>query len=329
MILIFSFIIIFCALAYSASMTYVYKYRGTARYDSLTQYFRKAWPVFAPFNCLLYIFTEKRACKPIMDTKDFSELDAIQENWEVIRDEAQALLDSGLFDNTKDPESDAYYDIGFRSFYKYGWSKFYLKWYGHTQKSALKLCPKTSALLAKIPSVNGAMFSTLPPEGKLTKHIDPVASSLRYHLGLATPNSKDCYISVDDETYSWKDGEAFIFDETYIHFVNNNTDKNRLILMCDIDRPTNWIGSIINAPIKFLMGIVSLVPNMPGDNRGIANLIFSNITPFLRSLKKLKESNRPLYILVKNTINVSLVLLALLALAAVVYFVSKLISGMN
>ncbi len=288
MILTLSTLIILVAAIYTASMYYVFKFRGEARYDSSTQYFRKGWPVFAPINCLLYILTKPRAQKPIMDMTEFTELDAIKENWEVISKEGQALFESGQLNVSQDPKADAYYDIGFRTFYKYGWSKFYLKWYGHSHNSALKLCPETSKILAKIPSVNGAMFSTLPPNSELTRHIDPVASSLRYHLGLKTPNSDDCFINVDEKTYSWRDGDAFIFDETYLHFVKNNTDSDRLILMCDIDRPTNFLGSIFNAPLKFIMGVVSLVPNMDGDRRGIANLIFANITPFLASLKRLK-----------------------------------------
>ena len=28
-----------------------------------------------------------------------------------------------------------------------------------------------------------------------------------------------------------------LFDETYIHFVENNTDVTRIILLCDIERP--------------------------------------------------------------------------------------------
>jgi beta-hydroxylase len=323
MIITFSILVFLLATTYAASMYYVFKYRGTARYENSTQYFRKAWPIFAPLNCILYLLTQKRAQKPIMDMNDFKELDLIKENWEIISKEAQELFANGQFNISQNPKENAYYDIGFRTFYKYGWSKFYLKWYGHTHKSALKLCPETTRILSKIPSVNGAMFSTLPAKSELTRHIDPIASSLRYHLGLKTPNSNDSFINVDGNTYSWRDGDAFIFDETYLHFVKNNTDENRLILMCDIDRPTNIFGKIFNMPIKFLMGIISLVPNLKGDNRGIANIIFSKITPFLASLKKLKENNRPLYLLVKNSINLSLVLLALIVIAGIVFLVKE------
>ena len=56
-------------------------------------------------------------------------------------------------------------------------------------------------------------------------------------MGLITPNSPDCYINVDGETYYWRDGEAVVFDETFIHYAENKTDQNRIILFADVERP--------------------------------------------------------------------------------------------
>jgi hypothetical protein len=78
-----------------------------------------------------------------------------------------------------------------------GRKRFYLKWYDDFLPSAGSLCPKTVELLNAIPSVHGAMFAMLPPGGKLGAHRDPFAGSLRYHLGLVTPNSNKCRILVD------------------------------------------------------------------------------------------------------------------------------------
>src|SRR4029079_11579573 len=95
----------------------------------------------------------------------------------------------------------------------------------------------TSQLLASIPSVNAAMFALLPPGARLVAHRDPFAGSVRYHLGLSTPNSEQCRIIVDGQLYYWKDGEPVVFDETYIHRAENQTDVQRLILFCDVERP--------------------------------------------------------------------------------------------
>lgn len=306
MLLIFSFIL--------GSITYVYLYRGKARYENLGEYLRKGWPIFSPLNCLLYMFTQSKARHPIINLDNFHELDEIQNNWEVIREEVVNLYRQRYFELTKKPGSQAFYDIGFRTFFKYGWSRFYLKWYGYTHDSAKKLCPNTVRILEQIPSVNGAMFSILPVNGQLTRHLDPLACSLRYHLGLDTPNSDDCFINVDGVSYSWRNGKALLFDETYPHYARNDSDQYRLILMCDVDRPMNFLGRFINFFYKGLMRL-TVVPNIEGDKRGFANILFSGLAPVNQKLKALKQTNKKLYLLIKYTINLTLILLTFAIIA--------------
>lgn len=307
------------------SMAYVYRVRGTVRYDTLSEYLRKSWPIFAPLNCLLYMFTEKRAQRPIMDLQQFPELEEIRKNWELIRREAIALYEGGNFETAKDPNSVAHHDVGFRTFYKYGWSKFYLRWYGYTHDSARRLCPETAKLLEKIPAVNGAMFSLLPVGSKLTRHADPIACSLRYHLGISTPNDDRCYINIDGTNYSWRDGEALLFDETYLHFAFNNSDRYRLILMCDVERPTNLIGTLINLVYKQLMKW-TVVPNMDGDRRGLANRVMGSLAPVFARSKELKKTNRNAYRVLKYSVNGFLILALLGILAGAVSLVQSLFS---
>ncbi len=305
------------------SITYVYAFRGTQRYSSFKEYIRKGWPFTSPLNSFLYLFTQKRAKKPIMNFSDFPELNIIKENWEVIREEAIALKNQNLFDQTTDKNSDSYYDLGFRTFYKYGWSKFYLTWYGSTHNSAKRLMPKSTALLEKVKCVNGSMLTILPPGSQLTRHLDPMACSLRFHLGLSTPNDDKCFINIDGQNYSWRDGEALVFDETFLHYAQNNTDSDRLILMCDVDRPmTSWIGYFFNWFYK-LIARQSVVPNTSEDKRGFINKIFSTLSPALAKSKTLKETNRPLYLLLKYTVNTTLALVLFGGVYALFLFLSK------
>lgn len=297
-------IVAFCI----GSMAYVYAIRGNARYTGVSEYIRKGWPIFTPFNCVLYLFTKRRARPAIMDISEFPELHELHQNWEMIRDEAMALMAEGGFDQISDPDSASYYDIGFRTFYKYGWTKYYLNWYGYTHASAQRSCPRTVEFLSRIPAVNGAMFSVLPPGGQLTRHLDPVACSLRYHLGLNTPNDDACYISIDNQKYSWRDGEPLLFDVTFLHFAHNDADKPRLILMCDVERPMNWIGRALNWPYKQLMR-ATVVPNTDEDKRGFANRVFNGLVPVLEKSKKLKQTNLAAYKALKYTVNTVLILL--------------------
>ncbi|MEP3350320.1 MAG: aspartyl/asparaginyl beta-hydroxylase domain-containing protein [Marinomonas sp.] len=308
-------IILFIVAGFSlCSMYYIYTYRGSVRYANWTEYLRKGWPIFAPLNCLLYLFSSKAVRRPIIDTLQYKDLDELRANWEVIRDEALALQQEGELESVNTLGSDAYYDVGFRTFHKYGWRKFYLKWYGYSHTSAQKSCPKTVEILSKIKNINGAMFAYMPANSELTRHLDPVACSLRYHLGLETPNSDDCFINIDGEQYSWRDGKDLLFDETYLHFVKNNTEESRLILMCDFNRPVNPLGKLINISYKLLMR-ASVVPNTHEDKGGLANRIFKSVAPLLQKGKELKKTNRKAYKRLKYLIN-TLILLVLVGLIA-------------
>ncbi|WP_435106143.1 aspartyl/asparaginyl beta-hydroxylase domain-containing protein [Arhodomonas sp. AD133] len=304
-------LILLCFVAvFAGSIVYVYRFRGEVRYESFGQYFRKSWPIFAPLNCMLYFFTAPRARRAIMARERFPELDVIRDNWETIRAEAEQLLHGQAFEHTADPGAGGYYDVGFRTFYKYGWRKFYLKWYGYTHHSARASCPETLKILAQVPSVNGAMLTVLPPGGKLTPHSDPAACSLRYHLGLATPNDDACYINIDGTDHSWRDGQDLLFDETYRHYAHNDTDRHRLILMCDVERPTWLVGPVVNFVYKGLMR-ATVVPNTDDDRRGFANRVFARLSPLLADIRTLKHTNNARYQVIKHSANA--VLLTLVA----------------
>lgn len=299
------------------SLVYVYRWRGTTRYVTLKQYLRKSWPIFAPLNCLLYMATHGSARKPVLDSGYLKNISALRDNWRTIRDEAFALQSINAFDAARAPGSVGYYDIGFRTFYKRGWSKFYLKWYGTEHRSAMRLCPKTMALLAQVPQVRGAMFAILPSGAQLTLHADPLACSLRYHLGLSTPNSEECHIVVDDARLVWRDGQDFVFDETYPHYAQNKADTSRLILLCDVERPMNLPGRIFNG-FYSIVAKSTVVPNTPEDARGLFSAIFAALAPLQERAQRLRARRRWLYNICKFSLNMTLFAVLSLILSAVV-----------
>jgi beta-hydroxylase len=228
--------------------------------------------IFAPYNLLMYAFSAVPA-RPILDRRGFPQLDLLQANWQTIRDEALHLFDEGYI-----RAAEKHNDASFNSFFKQGWKRFYLKWYGEPLASAEALCPKTVELLKSIPSIKAAMFATLAPHSKLNPHRDPFAGSLRYHLGLITPNSRACRIFVDGEEHAWGDGKDVVFDETYVHWVENNTDQTRVILFADVERPlrTRWMGAV-NHRVGAFMGKITASPNSDSDKEkvGFVNRMFA------------------------------------------------------
>ncbi|KVG29778.1 lipid A hydroxylase LpxO [Burkholderia diffusa] len=248
----------------------------------------------APLNCFSYVFSAVPTT-PFLDTRHFPELAVLQREWRTFRDEALALRDASRI-----KASGEYNDIGFNSFFRNGWKRFYLKWYDAPHPSAQALCPRTVEILSRIPSIKAAMFAQLPPRGKLGLHRDPYAGSLRYHLGLDTPNDDACRIVVDGESYAWRDGEAVMFDETYLHWAENRTGHDRVILFCDIDRPMKyrWAQRINDAFGQVLMRAAAS-PNETGDRTGGLNRAFKYLYAIRRAGKRLKAWNRTVYYVVK------------------------------
>ncbi len=250
--------------------------------------------LLAPVNALMYLFSRTKRSAYI-NTQDFPELAPLQEHWQVIRDEALALAEGGQI-----RAAATYNDIGFNSFFRTGWKRFYLCWYGKELPSAMAQCPKTLALLKQIPTIKAAMFASLPPGATLVRHRDPYAGSLRYHLGLFTPNDPGCYIDVDGQRYHWKDGEAVMFDETFIHHASNTTDQQRVVLFCDVERPLwtapmRWFNRLF---AKYVISAASS-QNEEGEAIGGLNKFFSVAYKLRVQTKKLKASNRFMYYLTK------------------------------
>ena len=264
--------------------------------------------LFAPYNLLMYAFSAVPA-GAFPDRKRFAAVDALRDNWQTIRDEAAGLFDQGhIRDALKDD------DASFASFLKVGWKRFYVKWYGEPLPSAQALCPKTVELVNRIPGVKAAMFALLPPGATLNPHRDPFAGSLRYHLGLMTPNSRDCHIFVDGQEYFWRDGEDVIFDETCVHWVENKTDMTRVIFFADLERPLrSRVMARINHHVGNFMGAITASPNQVSERTGAINRLFSALRQRREKSRGFKQRHRKLFKAMKFAGSVALLWILLLA----------------
>jgi len=246
--------------------------------------------LLAPVNAFM-ILASRVPTTPYVPAGQIPGLDVLDANWETIRDEALEL--SRMQRITAAQKHD---DIGFNSFFKYGWKRFYLKWYDARHPSADALCPRTVALLRQIPSVKAAMFAELPPDGKLNPHRDPFSGSLRYHLGLSTPNDDRCHIDVDGQRYSWRDGQSVVFDETYVHSARNGTEVNRIILFCDVERPLRWRwAERFNRWFGKVVMSAASSPNDGGDQTGAINRLTHLHWKLDQKRRAFKKWNRGAY----------------------------------
>jgi beta-hydroxylase len=265
------------------------QFRGKVRLKFFRQLVNHS-TFIAPINALMYWFSGVPN-KPFYDTSDFPTLALLRDNWQTIRAEAQQLVDQGYI-----KAAEEHNDLGFNSFFKRGWKRFYLKWYENFLPSAETLCPQTVSLLKAIPSIHGAMFTLLPKNGQLKPHRDPYAGSLRYHLGLITPNSEKCRIYVDGNAYHWQDGKDVLFDETYIHAAKNDTEMDRIILFCDVERPlSNKVVRFINRLFcKYIMS-ESATQNLATDRVGTFNKVYKYYNYAATLLLQLKKRNKHAY----------------------------------
>jgi beta-hydroxylase len=117
---------------------------------------------------------------------------------------------------------------------------------------------------------------------------------------LITPNSDQCYIVVDGERYFWRDGEAVMFDETYIHYAENTTTQQRVILFCDVERPlTSRIMTAINRWFARNVMKASATQNVEGEKIGALNRLFGGFYQFRLRAKQLKGRSRATYYVLK------------------------------
>ena len=103
--------------------------------------------------------------------------------------------------------------------------------------------PVTTRVVKSIPNLYQAMFSILEPGKSLVPHRSPYAGYVRCHLGLMMPQSNPPRLRVMDQTYTWKEGEAALFDDNIEHEVCN---ESRVVLIVDILRPMSRLKHWLN-----------------------------------------------------------------------------------
>ena len=301
-------------LTYLLSFSYLY-WRCRDRL-SLTKYLSNHALLLSPLNFVLTFFSRGAGRKSVFAPSIVPGLELIRQNYDIIRDEAKALLDGGVFQ--RPPAVD---EPGYNSFERGGWRQYPIKWYGSScRQSAASACPHTCSVLERIPAVLSAMFVVLPPGGRIGRHHDPLATSLRYHIGLVTPNSEKCALTLDGQAHPWHDGKELLFDETFLHSALNETDQPRLILFCDVENTNLPWG------VRHLAGAVNsmVVAKMTGANEGgRLSWVSAVYRPVYRVRAYVKENIRPRSLFLYNVIKFSAIGAGLLFVVSIFYLLTS------
>lgn len=188
-----------------------------------------------------------------IDTSEFSWNKELEDNWSDIRKELDEVLkyreSIPNFQDISEDQKSITTDNKWKTFFLYG--------YGFQSDQNVKMCPKTAALLQKIPGMKTAMFSILDGGKHIPPHRGPFKGVLRYHMGLVVPEPDKCKIRVGTDYAHWQEGKGMIFDDTHNHEVWNDSEKQRVVLFVDFIRPLPFPLSALN---RFLIYLISISP---------------------------------------------------------------------
>lgn len=197
----------------------------------------------------------------------YLELNNIYSNLDAIKKEVNVLTNASSASFWNDwPEKELYAT-------DHEWKIIPFKAFDVTIEENCRRFPELWKFISSIPNLKVAIISKLSPGMKLTPHQGWGSHSnhvLRCHFGLSVPVEKACYISVADE-YDDKKQKSIdeeiqyhsqdrwmIFDDSKLHYAENPTELDRIVLIVDIDRPPHVkTGTSKVKDTKELMEIVN------------------------------------------------------------------------
>ena len=121
------------------------------------------------------------------------------------------------------------------------WSAFYLWKNGAPMEENLALCPRTAEVVRELPLAElpdrspSVLFSLLRPGAHIPPHCGLVNTRLIGHLPLIVPPG--CSFRVGNDIRDWREGEAWVFDDTIEHEAWNHSNRTRVILLFEVWRP--------------------------------------------------------------------------------------------
>lgn len=173
----------------------------------------------------------------------FPWLEQFEANWQGIRKELETVLETqGVLPTFHQVSPDQK-----RISKGDNWKIFPFYVFGDSFEPNVARCPETARLLKRVPHLRNAMFSILAPRYHIPPHKGPTNGIIRIHLGLIVPGGPDvCRIRVGDCIFGWEEGQCVVFDDYFEHEVWNDTDRPRVVLFFDVDRPLRPLGRLVN-----------------------------------------------------------------------------------
>lgn len=147
------------------------------------------------------------------------------------------------------------------------WGAYYFWRNGKIVAENAARCPATMWALeqAPMPLIDQrspiALWSLLKPGTHIQPHHGLLNTRLICHIPLIVPQG--CAIRVGNETRSWREGEALIFDDSFEHEAWNKSNDTRVILLFEIWRPE--ISLEERAALTTIFGTINDYQGVPED----------------------------------------------------------------
>lgn len=122
-----------------------------------------------------------------------------------------------------------------------GQPPFYLWQEGRPVADHQARCPRTTALLERLPRLDipglgpQAGFTTLEPHATVPRRVGLTNARLIVHLPLVVPER--CSFRVGSMLRAWQPGTAWVFDDTIEHEARNDSDEVQALLAFDVWNP--------------------------------------------------------------------------------------------
>jgi aspartyl/asparaginyl beta-hydroxylase (cupin superfamily) len=183
------------------------------------------------------------ATHPLLDRGEFPWLTRLEENWRLIRGEADHARELRLIPvDTRQLNPLSVPVVG-------RWKLLPLKTHRGWVTAVCSYFPWTVQLLRGIPGLRCADFAALGPGSQIVPHQGTNWGVLRAHLALQVPEGGGrCELAfpADSLRQPWREGEAFIFDDMHEHAAVNERSGERLVLLMEVDRPLAQPARVVN-----------------------------------------------------------------------------------
>lgn len=110
--------------------------------------------------------------------------------------------------------------------------------------------PMTVAALRRVPNLRFAMWSVFGPGTELPEHVGANSGHLRLLFGVDCGPS--AWIRIDGRQYAMRDGDGVLFEDTLPHHALNDSERPRVLLMCDLLRDLPPLPSVTNRLVQDL-----------------------------------------------------------------------------